>query len=61
MCNVAQNFIMKGIAEGKAEGKTEGKAEERANNIAKLAQYFMKQNSSLSKKEAEALAKNILK
>lgn len=53
MCDVAQNLIMK--------GKIEGKAEERADNIAKLAKYFMKQDSSLSKKEAETLAKKIIK
>ncbi len=53
MCDVAQNLIMK--------GKVEGKAEERADNIAQLAKYFMKQDSSLSKKEAETLAKKIIK
>lgn len=53
MCDVAQNLI--------AKGKIEGKAEERADNIAQLTKYFMKQDSSLSKEEAENLAKKIIK
>ena len=61
MCDVAQNLIMKGKIEGRAEGKAEGRAEGKADSIAQLAAYFMKQDSSLSPKEAEALAKKIIK
>ncbi len=57
MCDVAQNLIMK----GKVEGKAEGKAEAEASAITKVADYFMSKDSSLSKKEAEMLAKKILK
>ena len=50
-----------GKAEGRTEGRAEGRAESKAESIMQLAEYFMKHDSSLSRMDAEQLARSILK
>ena len=61
MCDVAERLVQKGIAQGMAQGNAQGRAEAEADILKRVTANYMKQNPSLSKAEAEEMAKDILK
>ena len=42
------------------QGREEGRKEERTDNIRKLADYYMEQNSDMTEKDAMEMARRIL-
>ena len=53
--------ISLGISLGISQGILMGMQQEKTDNIKRLAEYFMSQDSNLSRKDAMELAKEILK
>ena len=65
MCTYATAMENKGIEKGRSQGISQGilkgKQQEKTDNTKRLAEYFMSQDSNLSRKDAMELAKGILK
>ena len=61
MCTYATAMENKGIEKGISQGILMGMQQEKTDNIKRLAEYFMSQDSNLSRKDAKEMAKEILK
>ena len=57
MCTYATAMENKGIEKGRSQGMQQ----EKTDNTKRLTEYFMSQDSNLSRKDAMELAKEILK